>query len=75
MAAPGLFELLILGVGGLICVGVVVAVVVLASTSAKRGPAPQPSPGLVPCPQCNHSVSPEATTCPSCGHPLKTKDE
>jgi hypothetical protein len=26
--------------------------------------------GLIPCPDCGHSVSRSATSCPSCGRPL-----
>ena len=27
---------------------------------------------LVPCPSCDHEVSPEASSCPKCGHPLRS---
>ena len=45
---------------------VVVAGVVVA-LSGKRSPN---NPNLIPCPMCNHKVSPEATMCAGCGHPL-----
>ena len=48
---------------------VVVAAVVMARSS-KRSPN---NPDLIPCPMCNHRVSPEATMCAGCGHPLNDR--
>ncbi len=63
VGAPGIFELLILGV---ICGGPVIAVVLLLILRPwqNRG-------NLAACPDCGHFVSLLAKACPKCGRPLQ----
>ncbi|TWU33236.1 hypothetical protein [Novipirellula artificiosorum] len=66
--APGLMELIIIGVILLIPVAIVVALVVVLTRSRK---ASGNNPNLKPCPDCGRFVSLRATTCPQCGCPLQ----
>ena len=47
-----------------------VLVVVAVVLTARSGKRQSNNPNLIPCPMCNHKVSPEATMCAGCGHPL-----
>ncbi|TWT84749.1 hypothetical protein CA13_62290 [Planctomycetes bacterium CA13] len=66
--APGLMELIIIGVILFIPVAVVVALVVVLTRSRKASGS---NPNLKPCPDCGRFVSLRATTCPQCGCPLQ----
>lgn len=61
-------ELLVLGILGIACLAVPVAVLVIVLIKGKK--KTEMHPGMVPCPKCSSAVSPSATSCPACGHPL-----
>ena len=68
MMGIGVAELVIVGLTGLLCQGLVVGVVLLAAQSGRPTSATRHLP---PCPACGQGVSPAAPSCPHCGHPLK----
>jgi hypothetical protein len=57
---------------GLLCLGTLGAIVVLAIVLATRKRTPPPNPDLYPCPDCGRLVSRQAPACPQCGKPLQT---
>jgi hypothetical protein len=67
--SPGPMEIVL----GLLCLGslvaMVVLVVVLATSQKGRGGAAA-NPNLYPCPDCGRFVSRQAPSCPHCGRPL-----
>ena len=71
--APGLIEMLIIG---LMCLGPVVAAIVAIVVISRKGGSslnatPPPSNvRLTVCPDCSQSVSARAESCPHCGCPL-----
>jgi len=71
---PGPMELVL----GLLCLGVLVAIVMLAvmlSASQKGRSDPAANPNLFPCPDCGHFASRRAPSCPQCGRPLSPPEE
>lgn len=71
---PGLMEIIL----GLLCLGVLVAIVMLAvvlSASQKGRSDPAVNPNLFPCPDCGHFASRRAPSCPQCGRPLSPPEE
>lgn len=69
-AAPGLMELIIIGVVLVIPVAVAVALVVALKLNRKASGS---NPNLKACPDCGRFVSLRATTCPQCGCPLQSE--
>jgi hypothetical protein len=67
MAAPGPFELLIIG---LVCLLPIIVGIVLAVVLISRSRLPT-NPDLQPCPDCGRRLSPRAASCPHCGCPLQ----
>lgn len=70
----GPLELLILLaiLGVLVSVPVIAAVVTVAATKKKGGPA---NPNLFPCPDCGRHVSRLAKSCPNCGRPFSSEGQ
>ena len=70
--AIGVFELLLVGLVGLACVGAIVAGVLVALSAGRRD---QDSPReKMHCPECRETVSPLDHYCPNCGHALQPQE-
>lgn len=70
MGMPGLPEIAIILVIGLLLVGVpvgAVIVIVLLTSRSRRGDVGPPSEERVPCPECGERIKPEAVKCRFCG--------
>lgn len=62
--------LLLLGLLGLVCLGVIVAIV-LAAMNMRRADRGQE---VMRCPECGSKVSPIDRHCPQCGHALAPQE-
>ena len=71
MFMPGILELLIIFGVAVGMIGLVVAVVVVATR--RSGASQANNPNLAPCPDCGRLISIRATTCPHCGGPVISK--
>lgn len=70
-AAPGLVELAVIAVIGLILIGVPLLLVFGILYGTKSGPfSGRDNPRLRACPDCRKQVSRQASACPHCGCPL-----
>jgi hypothetical protein len=68
----GWMAMLILGVLGLVCVGAVIVVTVVATTGARRAESAPHQP-VAPCPNCGAVRPASDTYCGACGKALPGK--